>query len=142
MNTPLSPHLKLALSRERLRQALAKNRPPLDVRQRPDSGDDALVADLGTATGRDLLRVIGRNWWRQHPLRLRVEMATEAAELVLQPVAQTHPYGLVLGSAVAGAVLVRLRPWRWWPASALLAGLLPQVVSVLGSLKTHRQKPS
>jgi hypothetical protein len=58
---------------------------------------------------------------------------------VLQPVAQTHPYGLVLGSAVAGAVLVRLRPWRWWPASALLAGLLPQVVSVLGSLKTHRQ---
>ena len=58
------------------------------------------------------------------------------ATVVLQPVAQRHPYGLVAGAAAVGAALVLVRPWRWFSPSALLAaGVLPRLISeVVASL--------
>jgi hypothetical protein len=68
-----------------------------------------------------------------YPLQRVLGTAAVTAELVLQPIAQVHPYRLVLGAALAGALLVRARPWRWLSASALLASLAPQLVNVVSS---------
>ncbi|TXT37438.1 MAG: hypothetical protein FD135_3614 [Comamonadaceae bacterium] len=65
----------------------------------------------------------------RHALRL-THSVSGVATVVLQPVAQRHPYGLVAGAAAVGAVLVLLRPWRWFSPSALLAaGVLPKLIS-------------
>jgi hypothetical protein len=51
-----------------------------------------------------------------------------SVKAVLAPWAQRNPLGLVLTAFVAGGLMNFLRPWRWIPLSALLAGLLPQIL--------------
>lgn len=71
-----------------------------------------------------------------YPLQTVLNTAAVTATLVLRPIAREHPYRLVIGAALAGALLVRTRPWRWLPASALLADLMPQLVNAVnGQLK-------
>lgn len=75
------------------------------------------------------------SWWARHPLRPLGTVAGEASRAVAAPIAARHPFYLVLGAAVAGAALVRVRPWRWLFGSALFAGLLPQLATrVVASL--------
>lgn len=57
-----------------------------------------------------------------------VDAAT--AHFVL-PMATAHPYRLVLGAALVGALAVRTHPWRLLSGSAVLVGLLPKVISAL-----------
>jgi hypothetical protein len=97
----------------------------------PDSPGKKLTAS------RAQLRQALRQSESPYPLQTVLNTAAVTAELVLQPIARNHPYRLVIGAALAGALLVRTRPWRWLPASALLAGLMPQLVHfVSGQLKT------
>ena len=63
------------------------------------------------------------------PLHLAGRMATDALNHAVQPVAQRNPLSLVLGAAVAGGVLAWSRPWRWILTPALLATLLPPLLS-------------
>lgn len=67
--------------------------------------------------------------WRRHPWRASGLVADDVARAVLQPVAQRHPWRLVLISAVVGGLLASSRPWRWLPGRALLIGLAPQLVA-------------
>ena len=59
-------------------------------------------------------------------------LTAKATELIVQPIATEHPYRLVLGAALVGALLVRTRPLTWLSGSAALLGLLPKVIGALG----------
>jgi hypothetical protein len=59
--------------------------------------------------------------WRQSPWRVLLQVADQAADTLLRPSAQTHPVGLVLAAGAAGGLVVLARPWRWLPATSLLA---------------------
>jgi hypothetical protein len=97
----------------------------------PNTPDEKLAAS------RVLLRQALHQSDASHPLQTALHATAASAGLVLQPVARAHPYRLVIGAAVVGALLARTRPWRWLPASALLAGMVPQLVHLVSSqLKT------
>jgi hypothetical protein len=68
-------------------------------------------------------------WWSHHPLRPVVNVANEASNAVVKPLAQRNPLTLVLVAGVIGAGLAWSRPWRWIFRSALFAGLVPQLAS-------------
>lgn len=69
--------------------------------------------------------------WARHPLHTSVQLAEVAANETIAPLVRRHPV-LVLGTAaVAGALLVRARPWRWLLRPALLAGIASQVAAQL-----------
>ena len=69
--------------------------------------------------------------WARHPLHSSLQFAEVAANETIAPLVRRHP-ALVLGSAaVAGALLVRARPWRWLLRPALLGGVMPQVAAKL-----------
>lgn len=106
----LSAAQRLAASRERMRLSMRKAAPE----PRESSG---MVADAL------------RDWWSQHPWRVAGTVAADAVKAGLQPVAQRHPIALVLGAVVVGGLIVWARPWRGILRPALLAGLLPQLMS-------------
>lgn len=58
-------------------------------------------------------------------------LAAAATEHLVLPLATAHPYRLVLGAALVGALAVRAHPWRWLSGSAVLVGLLPKLISAL-----------
>lgn len=107
---------RLAQSRRRLHQAVTMSA----------SHEKPLTAP-GLATG--LAKGAIHEWWAHHPLRLVSDVTIDAARAVVQPVAQRHPVVLVVGAAAVGALLVWSQPWRWLLTPALLAGLLPKVIS-------------
>lgn len=122
---------RLALSRERLRQALCDISAPLGDTRNQRVGKSAVsrLDGLKSIRGAGVVVQAVSSWWAQHPLRLASMLAAGAVKAVLQPVAQRNPLGLILATAVLGGVLVWIRPWRWIPKSVLFAGLLPQIVS-------------
>ncbi len=125
---------RLAQSRERLRQAMRDiaSPPALASRQHTQQSNSfafGWMAKLKDMPGAGLLLNIFQGWWTRQPLSLALTLATETGKVVLQPVAQRHPYGLVFGAAVVGGLLAFTRPWRWISTPALMSGLLPQLVA-------------
>lgn len=122
---------RLALSRERIRQAMLRpgaSAAPTDREQPANTSPDWLVRLRGMPAV-SLLMTVFDGWWARQPLRLALTVAAQTGTVILQPTAQKHPFKLVLAAAAAGGLLAALRPWRWIPTSALLAGLVPQLVS-------------
>ncbi|MBC7956464.1 MAG: hypothetical protein H7Y33_11425 [Cytophagales bacterium] len=76
-----------------------------------------------------VLRDALRDWWAKHPMRVTTLVAAEAAKVVMRPLARRHPIALVMGALVLGGLIVWARPWRGLLKPALLAGMLPQLVS-------------
>lgn len=101
---------RLAASRERMRVSMTRQ--------------PAAAAD-GTGPVLDALK----DWWAAHPLHVAGVVAADAAKTLIGPVAQRHPIALVAGALLLGAVLVWAKPWRGILKPALLAGLLPQLLS-------------
>ena len=66
-----------------------------------------------------------------NPILIAGNMAADAVQTTVQPIAQRHPFSLVLGAAVAGALLSWFKPWRWLFAPAVVASLLPQILSAM-----------
>lgn len=64
-----------------------------------------------------------------NPMLIAGHIAKDAVESAVAPVAQRNPLALVLGAAVGGALLVAGKPWRWLFAPAVMATLVPQLVS-------------
>jgi hypothetical protein len=123
MNVPIVPNPptgtpaeRLILTRERLRLALAG----------PAAG--AAPAALSELPGVGLLLQAVRQWWSAQPLSVAAPLAAQLATSALQPVAQRHPYALVGAACGAGALVVWSKPWHWRPVSALVAGLVPQLL--------------
>lgn len=124
MSEVISGVERITLSRERLRLAmLPKPSTPGDRRSLLERAKHwpavGMVADSVDA------------WWENHPLHALSDVASDASDTVMRPLANRHPLALVAGAAVAGAVLAWVRPWRWLFSSALLAGLAPQLASRL-----------
>lgn len=121
---------RLDESRARLRQAMLASTKPASSAARPKSGATAAWLDgVKSSPGVSILLEAAASWWMRHPLRLATRVGADAANAVIQPMAQRNPLGLVLGALVFGAVVAWIRPWRWMLKPALLAGLFPQVVS-------------
>lgn len=131
MSTELTPSERLALSRERLRQALHATAAGAGDQGRGAGGSGSTRSwreTLRSVPGGELaLRALGR-WWARQPWRGAGEALLDGVTLVLRPVARRSPLGLMLGALVMGGLLARLRPWRWIPKFVLMAGLLPQLL--------------
>ena len=119
---------RIELSRERLR--LAMDPPPEPPRPRTERPFVDRVLAWPVLT--DVLEAV-RPWGSAHPMRPVGLMASEAANAAARPVAQRHPWLLVLGAAVVGGALAYGRPWRWLLRSTLFAGLVPQIASRVAS---------
>ena len=122
---------RLALSRERIRQAMLRPVAHMDAadRKHPVNTSPDWLLKFRAMPAVVLLTTVFEGWWARQPLRLALSLAAQTGTVILQPTAQKHPFKLVLAAAATGSLLAALRPWRWIPTSALLAGLIPQLVS-------------
>jgi hypothetical protein len=99
MSTPSSiAIIRLSASRARLHWALSTTHRTTDP--------EACEAGINLAT---LLKA------RDH---------LEVAKAVITPIAQSHPWRLVLGAFCVGGAVALTRPWRWDSASTLLRTLI------------------
>ena len=122
---------RLAQSRERLRQALrAAQAPPGNPAENKYANSPMdWLNKLGAIPGSSAVIDAVSAWWAQHPLRLLTHVVTDTAKVLVAPIAQRHPLGLVVGAALVGGVLTWIRPWRWRSTPGILAGLLPQLLN-------------
>lgn len=152
MSPALDVLQRLALSRQRLRLALAVQRGGGDRPAAPATGaSDAWSAIPGIGGLFDT----ARGWWAGFPLRPALTLAAQAVQMSVAPLAQRHPLALVSAALVAGSLFAWSRPWRWLLSPALLAGLMPQLLTtamarvpgpawlaVLASLVKERPPPA
>ena len=120
---PEQPIHRLAQSRQRLASAL------LETSRRPQS----------PATTALLVEAL-QDGWARHPLHTGSAVAHGVANGLLQPMAQQHPWRLLFGAALAGAVLAGSRPWHWAVQPALRSALVQQVLRDL-VLKALSRRP-
>jgi hypothetical protein len=132
--TPLalvvSPSERLAMSRERLRQAMRPKRAADSPRAARGAGSPGVW--LGSLKAHPIGAILFdavTHWWSHHPLRLASMVAADATSAVVRPMAQRNPIALVLGALVVGGLMAWSRPWRWLLTPALLAGLVPRIFS-------------
>lgn len=128
MNTEQPIH-RLAQSRQRLASAL------LETSRRPQS-----PASAATPATTALLVEALQDGWARHPLHTGSAVAHGVANGLLQPMAQQHPWRLLFGAALAGAVLAGSRPWHWAVQPALRSALVQQVLRDL-VLKALSRRP-
>jgi hypothetical protein len=68
-------------------------------------------------------------WLAEHPVKLASEVLGDITKSVVTPIAQRSPILFVASALAVGAVLVWSRPWTWLLKPAIIAGLVPQVIS-------------
>jgi len=134
-----TPSERLTLSRERLRLAMRDIAAPVGhaTSARTSGAGLAWLDSLKSIPAASIVIEAVRSWWAQHPWRVASLLAGETVKTVVQPLAQRHPLGLVVGALLLGGALAWIRPWRLLFTSSLLAGLLPQLLS-----KTVAQIPT
>lgn len=127
--TQQSPAVRLAHSRERLREALREaavtRRGASAARAASPAG--AWLDSLKSIPGAGVIIETLSSCWARHPLRIAGGVAEDAANAALRPYAQRHPLALVAGAMLVGALFVWARPWHGLLKPALFAGLLPQL---------------
>src|SRR5512145_1105859 len=116
-----TPCERLALSRERLREALK-------AAAGSGSADSWLDEWRSTPAAAVLLEVL-EQWWSQHPLRAAGLAASALLRSAVEPLVRRHPLLSLVGALLAGGLLVWLRPWRWVIGTTLLAGLLQRLAA-------------
>lgn len=119
MALPLTPSDRLVASRVLIRSAL---------RERAHAEARSSSLDAADADAPPLARLWHR-WRAWRPFGLAGVLAARTADAVVSPVVQRHPFGMTLGAALAGGLLVWSRPWQWTLGSALLGSWLPRVFS-------------
>ena len=137
-STALPPQQRLEASRTSLRVAMqpgitesASDRPSLIGRL------GLLSSSAGNLLSHpvvETLRDTARQWWLTHPWRPVIVIGFEAANQLAVPVARKHPLRLLGAAMLGGAILSRLKPWKWLLMSAaptLAASMLPTLISRL-----------
>lgn len=130
---------RLQASRAALRTAMLPRSPDAaaDAGRPPSkTGLPARVGALLSHPVVETLRDTVRQWWYNHPWRPAITVGVEAGSRMMVPLARRHPGRLLAGAMVAGAVLSRVKPWKWIVASvapSLLASMLPSLLSRIAS---------
>lgn len=119
---------RLALSRERLRQAMYEPEAPQDETLNEGGFAGVWLDRLKSIPAARVAIDAVRDWWAKHPMRVPATVAADSATAVVQPVAEEHPLSLILGAALLGGLFGWSRPTRWLLKPAVLAGLLPQLL--------------
>lgn len=133
--SPASPEARLEASRQAMRAAMLPR--PADPAGRPPAAVSSLPGPLDRLLSHPVLAVLRdgvRRWWHKRPWRPVVVIGAEVASKAMVPLARRHPGRLIGGAMLAGALLSRLKPWKWIAKSiapALLASLVPVIVSRL-----------
>ena len=105
------------------------------ARGEKEEGEQWEAAEAAAATGGGgWFKRIGRaarTYWRHHPARVGVQMATP----ILSMYARKHPAAYVGAAALAGVVFMIARPWRLISVTGLLVALAksPQLAGVVMS---------
>lgn len=133
--TEMSAAERLARSREHIRQSIdAMSAPPprltgATVGAAPGSTLESVLEKLLSLPGVDIVIDTAQSWWRYHPWRAVAVVAADASRVAVTPIAKRHPATLMLGAALAGALLLRWGPWRWVAKRTLLAGFIPRLAT-------------
>jgi len=123
--------VRLAHTRAAVRLAIRDlQRPDVPVQPAPSTGwMQSLWRRLKQTPGTRKV-VQGVDDWANHSALPGIAvMAADAANAALRPIAQRSPLRLVLGAAVVGGMLAWSRPWRRIVTPALMAAVLPRLVS-------------
>jgi hypothetical protein len=118
---------RLAISRERMRAHLHEVSSP--DRGEGEGRSHPVLDALMSIPGADIVVEAVRGWWSQHPLHLATLVAADATRTFVRPFARRNPFVLVAGAVAVGGLIFWLKPWRGFLRPALLAGLLPQLIS-------------
>lgn len=119
-----TPGERLALSRERIRRALADA-----AAGEPATGAATWRDELRSIPGAELLLEVFDQWWSRHPLQATARAATALLRSTIEPLVRRHPLRSLLAALALGGLLVCLRPWRWRFGTVLLAGLLQRLMA-------------
>ncbi|HEY0819725.1 MAG TPA: hypothetical protein VGD46_13160 [Rhizobacter sp.] len=128
LDARLSAVERLTLSRQRLRVALHELAPPDEATGEPKEPSVLMTALMAIPGVQTLVESV-RGWWAQHPLHLATLVAGSTARSAMRPIAGRNPFGLVLAAAAVGGLLYWIKPWRGLLRPALLAGIVPHLVS-------------
>ena len=132
----LSPQERLAISRKAIVRHMSRYDPEVQERIDGEIESDTRSDTPSAHGGFSQVKYAAHMWWNRHP-------ASAVAVLVsplLNDYARTHPFKLLGISAIAGAALVVIRPWRMISGSALLvaavksSGLSNTLLTMLSSL--------
>jgi len=113
-------------ARERLRQS--RQRIAVWLEGDHDDAHDAFHHD-GTHPVAAILTELLSEWWRRHPLYASANFAGDAARNAIVPLVRRHPIAVLAVAAIAGAVVVRSRGWRWVVRPAVMAGVASQIAA-------------
>ena len=124
---------RLALSRERMREAMMPSRKRSSREHLLPEGvgsfASGLVDRVRALPGVAILLEALQDWWARHPLHSVGLVAAEASRRLAAPLAERRPLTLLLGAVLAGALIALLKPWRWLLRPALFAGLVPALLA-------------
>jgi hypothetical protein len=127
LGEPIDAIARIEASRTALRLAMMPTL-PAPTHRRP-TGEQSWLHKLGALPLVHAVVESVESWWSNHPLRPIGQVAGEASNAIIKPIAQSSPFMLMLVTALIGAGLAWSRPWRWAFRSALFAGLVPQLAS-------------
>ena len=127
---PLSAQERLARSRMAMTNWLAVD----EAQRAAPGGGGGLSGWLARLRGHPLAGMAVdalTDRWSSHPLAASLRIAEVAATETVAPLVRRHPAAMLGASALAGALLIRAKPWRWLLRPALLGGIASQIVSQL-----------
>lgn len=143
-----TPQQRLAKSREAIAASLGQGAGPHDDNDMGAERGQAATGEGSKASGKSrpgwwpVFSSLASTWWSRHPLNAVAHMARP----VIASYARREPVKLLGAAALAGAVIVVVRPWRLISAGALLAAALrPSEISafamtMLASFNSTLQK--
>jgi hypothetical protein len=121
---------RLEASRASIHAELKKMQSPEEAAPRSDEASPGWPFSVPLfATATRALRL----WWRRHPARPVVDIASDAGAQALTPLVRRHPVAALALAMAAGAAMVVWRPWRSRVTAAVWAGLGAQLTSGLVS---------
>ena len=137
----ISPQERLAISRKAIVRHMNRHHPEAQEKLaiEGDDGDEIRAGESAERSKFSRIKHLARMWWHRHPASAIADLASP----LLDDYAKTHPFKLLGASALTGAALIIIRPWRMVSASALLiaavksSGLSNTLLTMLSSMAYH-----
>lgn len=145
LSTALTPQQRLAQSRKAIVRHMVQDEREEHEGNQPYDGAEAESSSRGGGA-LQVIRHALQAWWRHHPARVAVDLATPA----IGRYAEERPLQLLGISAAAGAAIVLVKPWRLVSITGLLlstlkssqiSGVLLSLLSSQGGAAGPREQP-